>query len=89
MAIRTKRNKVVVKLPKTEEATSTGLLIPESAQKPPMEGIVFSVGERVEGVRVKDRVLFDQCAGLEYVDKDWGEVLILESSDLIMVANMD
>ena len=84
--IRVRGNRVLVKLPHTEETTDTGLYIPEQAKEPPMEGIVLSVGpELQETIKVKDRVVFEQWAGLEVKDKDMGDVILLEQKDLMAV----
>jgi co-chaperonin GroES (HSP10) len=37
------------------------------------------------GFGVGDRVVFEQFAGLEQTDRDWGEVILLEEKDLMAV----
>jgi len=83
--IRARGRQLVVKMPGMQEQTKSGLYIPTCAQDPPMEGIVLSVGCDVSDVKPKDRVMFEQYAGLEHKDADWGDVLIIEQDDLMGV----
>ena len=83
MGIRVRGRRLMVKLPKAQEQTDTGLWIPGCEQEVPQEGIVMQKGPGcVEAFHTGDRVFFDQYAGLEVTDEDLGEVLILEESDL-------
>ncbi len=86
--IKARGRRVVVRLPKTEERLDSGLWIPESVQEPPMEGTVLAAGE-CEDVSVGDRVVFEQWAGLEHVDEEWGDVVIVEARDLMMVVSAE
>jgi chaperonin GroES len=84
--IRPRGRRLVVKLPKAEQKTDSGLWIPGQAQEPPQEGIVMAKGEGCNGgFGVGDRVVFEQFAGLEQTDRDWGEVILLEEKDLMAV----
>lgn len=83
--------RVVAKMPKRpDRLQGSGLYIPECANEPPVEAVVLGVGgDVVEDIRIGDRVMFDQWAGLEHEDEVWGRVLIVEEKDLIAVIEVD
>ena len=85
--IRVMGARVVAKMPKRPDRLSgSGLYIPECANEPPVEALVLAVGGKVaQDIKIGDRVMFDQYAGLEQEDKDWGEVLILREDELTAV----
>lgn len=80
-----------VKLPPTQEVTSTGLIIPESAQEVSHEGLVVGIGpEAVEycelfEIDIGSRVFFYPYSGLDYEDKLWGKCVILKPTDIEFV----
>lgn len=85
-------NRVLIKRSKAP-TTKGGILLPDSAQEKPKEGVVMAVGpgktdekgnrETVE-VKVGDRVLFGAYAGTE-VKGDNEEMLILSEDDILGV----
>ena len=88
--LRIRGDRLIVKMPKMETKTDTGLHIPVIAEEPPMEGIVLQVGEEVtQDVNPGDRVIFEQWAGLEHEDPDYGNVLILQEKELMALVEKD
>jgi len=87
-------NRVVVQREEAK-ATKGGILLPESAQKKPREGIVTAVGpgkadskgqvQRMD-VKVGDKILFSSYGGTEY-KVDETEYLILSEEDVLAVYN--
>lgn len=85
-------NRVLIKRSKAQ-TTKGGILLPDSAQEKPKEGVVVAVGpgkidekgnkETLE-VKVGDRVLFGAYAGTE-VKGDGDEMLILSEEDILGV----
>lgn len=80
---------IVVKLPKTQDRlVKSGLFIPAILQEPAPEATILAFGPKLSGffeehgVKVGDRVLFEQYAGLEFTDKEWGLVILILPKDL-------
>lgn len=83
-------NRVLVELSKKKTSVG-GILLPDSAQEKPREGVVVAVGPGKiddEGktiplnVRTGDRVLFSSYAGTEIKNSDQ-ELLIMTEEDLL------
>ncbi|MDZ5712582.1 co-chaperone GroES [Jeotgalibacillus haloalkalitolerans] len=88
-------DRVVIELVESEEKTSSGIVLPDSAKEKPQEGKIVAVGtgrvlengERVElEVSVDDRIIFSKYAGTE-VKYQGTEYLILRESDILAVVN--
>lgn len=87
-------NRVLIK--RSEKATSKGgILLPDSAQEKPREGVIVAVGpgKRNESgqiepmnVRVGDRILFSSYSGTEVKNLD-EEYLIMAEEDILGVLN--
>lgn len=84
-------NRVLIKRSKPL-TTKGGILLPDSAQEKPREGIVISVGPgkwddqgNQESLSVKngDRVLFGSYAGTEVKGNDDEDLLILSEEDIM------
>ncbi len=83
-------NRVLVR--RSKAATSKGgIILPDSAQEKPKEGVVVAVGPgkaddqgRIEPMQVKvgDRVLFGSYAGTEVKSED-EDMLILTEDDIL------
>ena len=76
-----------------EEKSAGGIIIPDTAQEKPSEGIVVSVGSGVRAddgsvreldVKAGDRVLFGKFGGTD-VKVDGEDLLILRESDILGV----
>jgi chaperonin GroES len=56
---------VLIEPVEDETETTTGLIIPASAESSCRSGVVVAVGEEVTGVVAGDKVLFPRAAGFE------------------------
>lgn len=76
--------RVLIEPLKPAEKTSSGLIIPDSAQSVPQEAMVISVGSEVTDVKIGDRVIYSNYAGtkLEY---DGHSYIVTECMDLVCV----
>jgi chaperonin GroES len=86
-------DRVVVKPKPKDEATSSGIFLPDTASEKPQEGSVLSVGpgrvldtgQRVQmEVKAGDSVLFAKYAGTE-VKLDGEDYLVIRESDLLAI----
>lgn len=86
-------DKVVIEVLESEEKSSGGILLPDSAQKKPQEGVVIAVGpgklldsgNRAEmSVKVKDRVIFSKYGGTE-VTVNGKEYTILDEDQIYAI----
>lgn len=69
-------NKVLIKVEKAEEKTSSGLYLGEATKQYPPFGEVIAIGPAVKEIKVGDRVMFERYASV-ILDND--ERLCLES----------
>ena len=86
-------DRVIVKRVEAESMTAGGIILPDSAQEKPKEGIIVSVGEgrmNKSGersplqVKAKDRVIFSSYAGTE-IKVDGKELLIMGEDDILAI----
>lgn len=86
-------DRIVIELVAAEEKTASGIVLPDSAQEKPQEGMVVAVGtgrvldsgERVAvEVSTGDRILFSKYSGTE-VKFEGKEYLVLRESDILAV----
>ena len=91
MAFKPLHDRVLVRRVESEEKTSGGLIIPESAKEKPSEGEVIACGEGARkdngelagmAVAAGDRVLFGKWSGTE-ITVDGEELLIMKESDIL------
>jgi len=91
MKFRPLHDRVVVRRVKSEEKTSGGIIIPDTAQEKPQEGeiIAAGAGARDEAgklvpldVKPGDRILFGKWSGTE-VKIDGEDLLIMKESDVM------
>ena len=91
MKFRPLHDRVVVRRINSEEKTTGGIIIPDTAKEKPMEGEVVAVGPgardengKVQPLDVKagDRILFGKWSGTE-VKLDGEELLIMKESDIM------
>jgi len=85
-------NRVLIKRSKAQTSKG-GIILPDSAQEKPKEGIVVAVGpgkidehgvKETMQLKIGDRVLFSSYAGTE-VKTDEEEMLILSEDDILGV----
>lgn len=93
MKFRPLNDRVVIKRVEEDMKSSGGIIIPDTAQEKPMQGIVVSVGpgarndagERIApSLKEGDRVLFGKWSGTE-VKIDGDDLLIMNESDVMAV----
>ena len=84
-------DRVLVRRIESEEKTSGGLIIPDSAKEKPQEGEVVSVGagardddgDRIAmDVKAGDRILFGKWSGTE-IKIDGEDLIIMKESDIL------
>lgn len=86
-------DRVIIELLEAEEKTSSGIVLPGSAQEKPQEGKVIAVGNGVirdNGQRTElevkegDRIIFSKYAGTE-LKYEGKEYLILRENDILAI----
>lgn len=84
-------DRVLVRLIESDEKTSGGLIIPDTAKEKPQEGEVVSVGAGANDeagariamdVKAGDKILFGKCSGTE-IKIDGEELMIMKESDIL------
>ncbi len=83
MNIKPLNDRILVEIKTTNEKTTGGIVIPQTAQEKTQEGIVVSIGDSAD-IKVKkgDQVIYDKYAGtqIKINDKDH---LILKNEDIL------
>jgi len=91
MAFTPLHDRVVVRRLESEEKTSGGLIIPDTAKEKPAEGEIVSVGSGARDesgnriamdVKKGDKILFGKWSGTE-VKIDGEDMLIMKESDIL------
>ena len=91
MALKPLHDRVLVRRVESDEKTSGGLIIPDSAKEKPAEGVIVACGEGARkdsgeliamAVKVGDKVLFGKWSGTE-VTVDGEELLMMKESDIL------
>jgi len=79
-------DRVLVKLEKSESKSAGGIIIPDTAQEKTQIGLVVSVGDDKEAIKVKagQKVMHDKYAGTQ-VKISGKEHLILKMADILAV----
>ncbi len=85
MAVKPLAERVLIEIKTSEEKTTGGILIPQSAQEKTQEGKVIAVGtgDTIK-VKVGDKVIYDKYAGtqIKINEKDH---LIIKSEDILAI----
>ena len=86
MKIKPLADRVIVKLEKAETKTSSGIIIPDTAQEKTQQGVIVEVGDDKDVIKVKagEKVMYDKYAGTQ-VKIDGEEYLILKMADVLAV----
>ena len=86
MKIKPLGDRVLLKITESEQKTSGGIYIPQTAQEKTQEGVVVAIGDDkdVIKVKVKDRVMYDKYAGTS-ITVNGEEQLIVKMSDILAV----
>ncbi len=77
--------RVLVSILEQERTTPSGLVLPETAQEKPMEGVIEAVGtedEMVTDLAAGDRVIFAKYSGTE-VKLEGKEYLLMNEDDIL------
>ncbi len=90
VSIKPLEDRIVIQQVEAEQTTSSGLVIPDTAQEKPQEGEVVAVGPgRMSGdkripldVKVGDRVLYSKFGGTE-VKYGQDEYIVLNIKDVL------
>jgi chaperonin GroES len=91
MALKPLHDRVLVRRVESDEKTSGGLIIPDSAKEKPAEGVIVACGEGARKdsgeliamtVKDGDKVLFGKWSGTE-VTVDGEELLMMKESDIL------
>jgi len=91
MALKPLHDRVRVRRVESDEKTSGGLIIPDSAKEKPAEGVIVACGEGARkdsgeliamAVKAGDKVLFGKWSGTE-VTVDGEELLMMKESDIL------
>jgi chaperonin GroES len=91
MTFRPLHDRVLVRRVDEDTKTAGGIIIPDSAQEKPSQGVVVAVGSGVRkdngsvtplDVKAKDKILFGKWSGNE-VTIDGEELLIMKESDIL------
>ena len=94
MKFRPLHDRVLIKVLDSEEKTSGGIIIPDTAKEKPQEGEVVAVGPGAKSedgkivsmdVKVGDIVLFGKWSGTE-IKIDGSEYSIMKESDIMGVS---
>ncbi|MGL4524141.1 MAG: co-chaperone GroES [Spirochaetia bacterium] len=88
MTIKPLADRVLVKVELSEKKTASGLFIPDTAQEKTQTGVVVSIGDDKELIKVSvgEKIMFNKYAGTG-IKIDSVDHLILESKDIIAVIN--
>ncbi len=81
-------DRVVIQANEAEEKTTSGIIIPDTAQEKPQKGTVVAVGQGKPDepltVKAGDTVLYGKYAGTE-ISIDGDDYLIMRESDIFAV----
>ena len=90
MKLKPLADRVLVEPSAAETKTTSGIIIPDTAQEKPQKGMIVAVGkgtnENPLSVKVGDSVLYGKYSGtdLKYDGKDY---LIMKESDILAIIN--
>jgi chaperonin GroES len=93
MKIRPLQDRILVKRMDGEDATTGGIIIPDSAKEKPQDGLVVAAGPgktldsgeiAKPGVKKGDRILFSKYAGTD-VEVDGDEHIIIREDDVLAI----
>lgn len=91
MKFRPLHDRVLVRRLEEDNVTAGGIIIPDTAQEKPSQGVVVAVGSgavaedgsvRKLDVKAKDKIIFGKWSGNE-VTIDGEELLIMKESDIL------
>ena len=76
---------ILAKVDAAPTTTPSGLYLPEEAAEKPTTATVVAVGPEVKGVKVKDRIFYEEYSGtkVKHLDKEY--ILVPEDKVLAIV----
>jgi chaperonin GroES len=81
-------DRVIIKQEDAETTTSSGIIIPDTAQEKPQKGSVIAVGKGTKenpiSLKIGDNVLYSKYAGTE-LNHDGQDLLIMKESDILAI----
>ena len=77
-------DRVVLEQIESEEKTSSGIILPDSAKEKPEQAKVIAIGPDVKGIKVGETVLYTKY-GPNEVKVDGKEYLIVKEEDVMAV----
>ena len=96
MKFRPLHDRVLVRRVEQDEKTAGGIILPDSVQEKPSEGVIVAAGTGIKNedgtivpldVQADDRVLFGKWSGSE-VSVDGEDLIIMKESDILGVIEM-
>ena len=75
---------LIIKLPEIETTTASGLMIPETAVKPPQLAEVVSVADDQTKVKMGDKLIIRQHAG-QVFEHEGNEYRLIHLSDVMAI----
>ncbi|MCK5166288.1 MAG: co-chaperone GroES [Rhodospirillaceae bacterium] len=96
MKFRPLHDRVLVRRVDQDEKTAGGIILPDSVQEKPSEGVIVAAGTGIKNedgtivpldVQADDRVLFGKWSGSE-VSVDGEDLIIMKESDILGVIEM-
>jgi chaperonin GroES len=86
MKIKPIGDRVLVKMQDTEEKTSGGIYIPQTAQEKTQIGEVVAIGDDTDTITVKpgQKIMYDKYAGTT-IKVDGEEQLIMKMADILAI----
>ena len=88
LSIRPLADRVIIEPAAAETKTASGIIIPDTAQEKPQEGIVVAAGngkpDEPMTVKIGDKVLYGKYAGTEFKFEGL-DYMIMRESDILAV----
>ncbi len=88
LSIRPLADRVIIEASAAETKTASGIIIPDTAQEKPQEGVIVAAGngkvDEPMTVKVGDKVLYGKYAGTEF-KYEGADFLIMRESDILAI----
>ena len=88
MNVKPLADRVLVKPAETEEKTTSGIIIPDSAKEKPLKGEIIAAGKGTKDeemvLKPGDHVLYGKYAGTE-IELEGEKFLIMRQSDVLAI----
>jgi len=89
LSIRPLADRVIIEASAAETKTASGIIIPDTAQEKPQEGVIVAAGngkvDEPMTVKVGDKVLYGKYAGTEF-KFEGADFLIMRESDILAIS---